>query len=113
MKCGDFRIVHGHAGSPTDKNTIMGHIHPSVRLKDDVGASLKSPCFLFEADRILLVLPALSIISPGTDVVSQISADGISPLLSDRGLSSFKPVLFSGEKKLEFPSVGELRALRD
>ena len=109
--CGDIRVVHGHVGSLTNKMTIMGHIHPSVRLRDGVGASLKDQCFLFDGSRGVLILPALSLISPGTDVVSQESSDNISPLLSDRGLSSFTPILFSGEKALEFPTIGELRGL--
>jgi hypothetical protein len=110
--CGDFRIVHGHAGSLTGNMTIMGHIHPSIRLRDGVGASLKDHCFLFDDRRGVLILPALSLISPGTDVVSQESSDRISPLLSDEGLSAFTPIMFSDEKALEFPTVGELRSLR-
>jgi putative SbcD/Mre11-related phosphoesterase len=111
MVCGDIRIVHGHVGSLTDKMTIMGHIHPSIRLKDAVGASLKDHCFLYDGSRGVLILPALSLISPGTDVVSQGSSDNISPLLSVDGLSSFMPIMFSGGKALEFPTVGELRRL--
>ncbi len=112
MICGDIQIVHGHTGSLTNRTTIMGHIHPSIRLRDGVGASLKDHCFLFDSNKGVLILPALSIVSPGTDVVSQVSSDGISPLLSDDGLSSFTPIMFSGEKALEFPTVGELRRLR-
>jgi len=110
--CGGIRVVHGHVGTLTDKMTIMGHVHPSIRLRDGVGASLKDQCFLFDGSRGVLILPALSLISPGTDVISQESSDSISPLLSDDGLSSFTPILFSGEKALEFPTVGELRRLR-
>jgi hypothetical protein len=109
--CGGTRVVHGHVGSLTGDRTVMGHIHPSIRLRDGAGASLKYQCFLFDADRGVLVLPALSLVFPGTDVVSQESSDGISPLLSDAGLSSFKPILFSGEKALSFPTVGELRKM--
>jgi hypothetical protein len=110
--CDDFRIVHGHASSSTDKMIIMGHIHPSIRLKDGVGASLKDQCFLIDRNRGVLILPALSLVSSGTDVVSQESSDSISPILSDCGLSSFTPILFSDEKALEFPTVGELRRVR-
>ena len=106
------RILHGHSGSPSDKMTIMGHIHPSIRLRDSVGASLKDQCFLYDDNRGILVLPALSLVSPGTDVVNQLSSDNISPILADAGLSSFVPIAFSGEKALEFPTVGELRGIR-
>ena len=107
-----IRILHGHSGSLSDEMTIMGHIHPSVRLKDRVGASLKDQCFLYDDERRILVLPALSIVSPGTDVISQMSSDSISPLLRHTGLSTFMPIVFSGEKALEFPTVGELRGIR-
>ncbi len=106
------RIVHGHEGVLTDAPTIMGHIHPSIRLKDSVGASLKDPCFLFEPARNVLVLPALSLVSPGTDVASQDWSDDISPMLASSGLSAFVPIAFSGDKALEFPTVGELRRIR-
>lgn len=105
------RIVHGHEGVLTDAPTVMGHIHPSIRLKDSVGASLKDPCFLFDPTRNVLVLPALSLVSPGTDVASEDWPDDISPMLAGTGLSGFVPIAFSGEKALEFPTVGELRRI--
>jgi putative SbcD/Mre11-related phosphoesterase len=106
---GDVRVIHGHEGSLGEGVTIMGHIHPSIRLRDEVGGSVKDRCFLFEPERRVLVLPALSLISPGTDVVGQKSADLISPLLADRGLGDFVPIAFSGSRALVFPRVGELR----
>jgi putative SbcD/Mre11-related phosphoesterase len=107
-----MRILHGHSGQLDGRPTIMGHIHPSLRLKDSVGASLKDHCFLFDRSRQILVLPALSLVSYGTDVVGQQSSDRISPLLSQDGLGEFVPIAFSGDRPLSFPKVGELRALR-
>jgi hypothetical protein len=106
------RVVHGHEGALTGGTTVMGHIHPSIRLRDSVGASLKDPCFLYDDARKVLVLPALSIVSPGTDVAGQDWSDDISPLLSGTGLGSFVPIAFSGDKALVFPPVGEMRGLR-
>lgn len=106
------RLLHGHKGELRNKTTIIGHIHPSIRLRDDVGASLKDQCFLLDRDRRVLVLPALSLVAYGTDVVSHPSSDGMSPLLSDEGLSGFVPIVFSKKgEPLEFPTVGELRRL--
>jgi putative SbcD/Mre11-related phosphoesterase len=106
---GRVRIVHGHKGSRTNEPTVMGHIHPSIRLMDDVGASLKDQCFLFDPKRDILILPATSIVAPGLDIVSQLDSDTASPIVSDIGLSSFIPVIFSRDKALKFPTVGELR----
>jgi putative SbcD/Mre11-related phosphoesterase len=106
---GDVRIVHGHSGKLTKEMTIMGHIHPAIRIRDDVGASVKDQCFLYEKARRVLVLPALSLLAYGTDVVGQHSSDRMSPVLSDIGLSEFVPVVFSGNRALSFPTVGEMR----
>ncbi len=108
---GKVRIVHGHKGPRTDEPTVMGHIHPSIRLMDEVGASLKDHCFLYEPEREILILPALSIVAPGLDILSQLDSDTASPLYSDVGLSSFVPIVFSGDKALKFPTVAELRQL--
>jgi putative SbcD/Mre11-related phosphoesterase len=106
---GRVRVVHGHKGSRTNEPTLMGHIHPSIRLMDDVGASLKDQCFLYDSEREILILPALSIVAPGLDIFSQLDADTASPLYSDIGLSSFIPTVFSRDRALKFPTVGELR----
>ena len=107
------RIVHGHSGRLTDETTVMGHLHPSIRLTDGVGAAVKDRCFLYDKKRRILVLPALSIVAYGADVVTQPSSDDISPLLSDEGLSSFVPIAFSGSEPLKFPTVGKLRQIGD
>jgi putative SbcD/Mre11-related phosphoesterase len=111
ITCTGIRIVHGHFGTLSGKMTLMGHLHPSIRLRESTGSSLKNQCFLYEADKGVLVLPALSLVASGTDVVGQLSSDGMSPLLSDDGLSGFVPIAFSDTKPLRFPKVGELREI--
>jgi putative SbcD/Mre11-related phosphoesterase len=106
-----FRILHGHQGSLSGDMTIMGHIHPSIRLGDVRGSHLKDQCFLFHPGKKILVLPALSLVSPGTDVVGQAWSDGVSPLLAGMGLSPFEPIAFSGMKPLRFPTIAELRGI--
>jgi putative SbcD/Mre11-related phosphoesterase len=109
---GGYTIVHGHAESSVEGPVIMGHIHPSIALRDDVGAGLKSPCFLHDESRGMLVLPALSIVSPGVDIVGTTCADSMSPLVAPSGLGGFVPLAFSGSKPLVFPTVAELRRER-
>jgi len=104
-----IRVLHGHSGVLNNQPTVMGHVHPSLKLRDSAGASFKDRCFLFDAERSIVVLPALSLVAYGTDVVRQLSSDTVSPLLSEHGLSSFEPVMFSKKKALRFPTVGELR----
>ena len=106
---GDIRIVHGHVPVGRNGLTIMGHIHPSLRLRDAVGASVKNHCYLWEPEKQILVLPALSILAAGVDVVSALDAGMSSPLFGTEGLADCYPILFSGERALKFPAVRELR----
>jgi putative SbcD/Mre11-related phosphoesterase len=105
------RIAHGHSGDRVRCPTVIGHIHPSIRIKDRVGASVKDVCFLYDPGSEMLVLPALSLVASGLDVVRSLDSDQASPLLPETGLSSFLPIVFAQEKPLRFPPVGRLRAL--
>jgi len=106
---GGVRVVHGHAGRRTDAPTIIGHIHPSLVLKDGVNAGLKDRCFLYSERENMLVLPALSIVASGLDVIRQTDSDRSSPLLPEDGLISYSPMTFSEGRPLRFPSEGSLR----
>lgn len=108
---GRTRVLHGHQGEPSGAPTIIGHIHPSIRLMDRVGASVKDVCFLYSSEADMLVLPAQSLVAPGLDVVHQLSSDTASPLLPESGLASFRPVVFADGKPLRFPKLGKLREM--
>lgn len=105
---GRFRIIHGHAGSVTGP-TIMGHVHPSMTLADDVGARIRRPCFLHHPKAEVLVLPALSIVSPGLDVVRASPPATLSPCLAPLGWRDFIPIVYCDERPLVFPPVGVVR----
>lgn len=105
-----IRVLHGHSGEPVSGPTIMGHVHPSVSVMDRVGAQVKEHCFLYDRANEVLILPALSLVAGGADVVRKQSSDGISPVLTG-GLSDFTPLLFSGKGVLRFPKVGKMRKL--
>ncbi|MGD9962583.1 MAG: metallophosphoesterase [Thermoplasmata archaeon] len=109
---GGVRVAHGHTGVPSDAPTVIGHIHPSVSLRDGVDARTKDRCFLYNESVNMLVLPALSLVASGLDVVENADSDMSSPLLPRNGLSGFVPVSFAGGRPLRFPSVGDLRLAR-
>jgi hypothetical protein len=111
LEIGRFRILHGHSGERVREPCIIGHIHPSIRLRDDIGASIKDHCYLYNPQTEMLVLPALSIVASGLDVVSQAYSDRASPQLPEDGLVDFVPVAFSKDRALRFPTIGELRAV--
>jgi putative SbcD/Mre11-related phosphoesterase len=106
-----IRVAHGHSGVRRRCSTVIGHIHPSIRIRDGVGASVKDVCFLYDPGSEMLVLPALSLVASGLDVVRRVDSDQASPLLPETGLSSFLPIVFAQEKPLKFPPIGKLREL--
>ena len=103
------RVLHGHEGSLDGRPTVMGHIHPSILVRDRSGAGVKDCCFLFSEEHQLLVLPALSIVSGGVDVLSDAGFARMSPILSGLDTGSFVPVAFSGSTALRFPTIGDMR----
>src|SRR2546422_124258 len=65
---GGYTIVHGHEEVSTLHPIIMGHEHPAVKLKDELGAVVSVPAFL--VTERLMVLPAFSPLALGVDVSS-------------------------------------------
>ena len=110
LRVGRFRVLHGHSGAP-EGPTIMGHMHPSVGLSDSLGGRVKRPCFLHEPETHTLVLPAMSIVSPGLDVVGNPEADSLSPLVAAIGLGRFRPIVFDEDRPLVFPRLEKMRTM--
>jgi hypothetical protein len=103
------RVLHGHEGAFDGRPTVMGHIHPSLSLKERPGSGYKDSCFLYSEERQLLVLPAMSIVAGGVDVVAEERLGDMSPLLAGIDASTMRPVAFSGTSALRFPCIGEMR----
>jgi len=106
---GETQVLHGHKRSGRTTGIVMGHIHPSISLGKGIGGKVKTPCFLYHEDSDILVLPALSIVAGGTDVVRLDVRPSISPILSDIGIGGFSPLVFTGTRVLRFPSVEKMR----
>ena len=107
---GRFRVAHGHREQGTPPKgvvaTILAHEHPSLRLRDTVGGRSSAPAFLFEPATGTLVLPALSPLAPGSDILR---ARPLSPGLRASGLDGFRLTAATGEGLLDFGPVGALR----
>jgi putative SbcD/Mre11-related phosphoesterase len=103
------RVVHGHEGSLDGRPVVMGHLHPSIVVRDDTGAGVKDGCFLYSEERQALVLPALSIVAPGVDVLSQGAFRGMSPILSEEDMDLMAPIVFSDRTALRFPRICDMR----
>jgi putative SbcD/Mre11-related phosphoesterase len=98
-------IAHGHKDITWEGTLIIGHEHPSLLLRDEIGASIKRPCFLISGRTI--VLPAFSPLATGTNVASM---HFISPPLAC--LDAYKTRVIAIDEKLglmDFQTLGDLR----
>lgn len=102
-----IKIVHGHKKVERgNKTLIIAHEHPSLALRDAIGASVKIPCFM--ASKEIIVLPALSPLATGTDVVSDTSSY-LSPILKEENVDDFEIYVISHDELLHFSKIGELK----
>ena len=117
-RLGSILIIHGHR-KPENiddkiKVIIMGHEHPSIRIKDKLGFITRLPCFLKAPykGKILIVLPAIGVYQTGT-TVSLSPSTYLSPLLREGvDLRKVKPYVLAEEVGvLEFPELGVLNEL--
>src|SRR5437870_13680961 len=65
---GGYTIVHGHEEGSTLHPIIMGHEHPAVKLKDELGATVSVAAFLVTERQV--VLPAYSPCAHGVGVAT-------------------------------------------
>ena len=116
-------VIHGHR-RPGDEYrgrvevVIMGHEHPSIRLRDKVGFIAKLPAFLVapypRLGARVLVLPAVGQYQTGTTV--SLSPDTyLSPIFREEiPLGEVKPYVLAEELGvLEFPELALLEDLLD
>ena len=92
---------------------VIGHEHPALELKDEVGVKEKVNCFLYGKNREgkgLIVMPAFSTISNGSGVNKMPSRELLSPILRDFiDKSSMEAIAVSREAGLfEFPELGKI-----
>lgn len=96
LKLGRYLFMHGHKEPPLDawggaEYVVIGHEHPAILLRDELGVTLKLKCFLvgsFEGAK-LIVVPALSPLMPGTEVNAP-RVRYLSPLLQRANVSSMQ-----------------------
>jgi putative SbcD/Mre11-related phosphoesterase len=103
-RLGRFTIAHGHEPLKAEGILIIGHEHPSMRLRDVIGATVSLPCFLVSPE--LIVLPAFSPLAYGSDVLR---GPYLSPVLQDLGMHRSR--LYGLDEKLgvlEFGTPEEL-----
>lgn len=90
---------------------VIGHEHPALSLEDDIGISEKIDCILYgetNEGKDIVVLPAFSNISNGTNINEVPSHKLLSPILKkDVDKDKLKAVAVSREAgNFEFPEIG-------
>lgn len=113
-------FTHGHISleelevEPEKYQTIViGHEHPALELKDEIGVKEKVNCILYgknKQDKYFIVMPAFSTISNGSGVNKMPSRELLSPILRNKiDKNSMKAIAVSREAGLfEFPEIGKV-----
>ncbi|QKQ97997.1 phosphoesterase [Candidatus Nanohaloarchaea archaeon] len=111
-------FTHGHIGLQTleaeeFETVVIGHEHPALALTDEVGVKEKVDCFLYgemNEGRNIIVMPAFSTISNGTNINEVPSRELLSPILRNQtDKNSLKAIAVDREAGiLEFPEVGRI-----
>jgi len=104
---GKIKIFHGDKDRGGEKK-IIGHEHPSISLRDSVGAIIKLPCFLVGKD--IIVLPALSPLASGTDVASADREDYLSPVLRNTNIGEME-IYAIYDELLHFSTIGKIKKI--
>ncbi len=82
----NYYIYHGDKDLGLKKLTILGHEHPSVVLRDRIGGLFKIPAFVYNNENKILITPAMSFFSSGTDVSeSLLNNEHFTPVLKHAG----------------------------
>lgn len=105
---GKYTFAHGDKMLYYDGFLIMGHEHPSIKIRDPSGSMITIPSFIY-GDRIL-VLPSPSLYSSGSDILS---GEILSPIIAKENIHNF--IATGIDEKLgllELGRVGDLLTIR-
>ncbi len=111
LDLGEVKVVHGHEDLQLDGVVLMGHEHPSLAIRDEIGVSVKFPCFLKVPleKGLAIVLPAIGPYQTGNNVGLHKEAY-LSPIIRSKGrLREAVPYVIDEELSVvEFPPLSLL-----
>ncbi|MFB6145602.1 MAG: metallophosphoesterase [Candidatus Nanohaloarchaea archaeon] len=95
------------------ETVVIGHEHPALALSDDIGVTEKLDCFLYGKNKDglkIIVLPAFSTISRGTNVNNTPRRELLSPVLKESiDFKGMNAIGVSREAGLfEFPEIQKI-----
>jgi len=104
-RAGGYTFAHGHWDVKTKGAVVIGHEHPALKLRDEVGAVVSLPAFVVGRD--VIVLPAFSPLALGTDVSSH---PYLSPVLNAREINDARVLAADDEEGiLDFGTMADLK----
>jgi len=107
---GELTVAHGHeTRSARGGGMILAHEHPALRIRESTGASVKVPCFLYDAETNRLILPAFSPLALGSDVIATLDSERMIPLLAETGIDRYSAYGYSENQILNYREIGKLR----
>ncbi len=112
LRLGDYYLIHGDKDLEYDfkdtKHIFMGHEHPAISIKDDVGVKHKFKAFLSGKinDWTVTVLPSVSPLSYGNPMNEMHKSQFMTPVLRKYGVDNFIPYLIEiGKTVKKFPEM--------
>jgi putative SbcD/Mre11-related phosphoesterase len=106
-----INFLHGHKMVDMKGMKIFSHEHPVLRFRDKVGAQISLPCFLYEEEKQILIMPAFSPLASGTNIISP-EKTFMCPDLKDKDMSSAR-IFVIQDGVTELGRVSDLREMRD
>ena len=96
---GGVLFTHGDEKPEQEWSTVViGHEHPALALEDDIGVTEKVDALLhLEGKKEIIVLPAYSPISNGSEINRMSSPELLSPILKDFNIGDFEAYAISRE----------------
>ena len=107
MKLDHMTLSHGHEEIEWEDLLMIGHEHPAIVIKDEVGSSMKFPCFLYDEEEKVLILPSIDPMRSGRDIIT--SSSFFSKSIASLEPANFHVYAISEDGLLDFHKVRDIR----
>ncbi|MFO7991154.1 MAG: metallophosphoesterase [Thermoplasmata archaeon] len=103
----DITLAHGHKYIDRQDYTIIGHEHPSLNIRDEMGGTIKIPCFMYHRGERVLVLPAFSPLAIGRDLLK--AKEPFSECIKDLNLFDFEIYGITDDGLMDFRTLADVK----
>ncbi len=107
LQINGLTLSHGHGKVDHKGLLVMGHEHPSVKIRDEAGGVINFPCFLYHPLNNVVILPAFNPLFEGRDMLS--GGGFMSQQLKTLSLEDFFVYPITDQGLMDFRTVAEVR----